>query len=316
MSPLKRFLRFNLVGALGIFVQLASLALFNRAIPARYLLTSTLAVEFTLLHNFIWHIHYTWPARSPHRTRAALQFLRFHLSNGLISLAGNLALMRLFVHSFHSPILIANALTIACCGLANFLLAHHWVFARARSSRPKANALMASAALVFLLVKAAWAQTTNLPNAPAPHPQDFGVDCAYANVFAGPAASLGSSTHLSGTAGITFGQYAARPLKLSASPQFELGIAGPLPNHPVDGLVSADYMFATKIPHRDLYPSLTVGYSRFFATGNAINFGAGFDIGEQRQTTLRVELRDYLLISQPQQHIIGLRIGLGKLIPD
>jgi putative flippase GtrA len=26
------------------------------------------------------------------------------------------------------PVLLANALTIACCGLANFLLAHHWVF--------------------------------------------------------------------------------------------------------------------------------------------------------------------------------------------
>ena len=129
MSPLTRFLRFNLVGIIGIAVQLITLALLSRALPAHYLLTSTLAVELTILHNFVWHLHYTWPAESRPRLRDALtRLLRFHLSNGLISLAGNLALTRLFVHSAHLPVVFANALTIACCGLANFLLAHHWVF--------------------------------------------------------------------------------------------------------------------------------------------------------------------------------------------
>ncbi len=128
MSPLTRFLRFNLVGLLGIVAQLTTLALLNRAIPARYLLTSTLAVELTLLHNFTWHIHYTWPQAKISRRSATISLLRFHLSNGLISLLGNLALMRAFVRSFHWPVLLANALAIASCGFANFLLAHRWVF--------------------------------------------------------------------------------------------------------------------------------------------------------------------------------------------
>ena len=125
---MKIFLRFNLVGILGIVTQLTTLTLLNRAIPTRYLLTSTLAVELTLLHNFAWHLRYTWPQTKITRRSATIALLRFHLSNGLISLLGNLALMRAFVRSFHSPILIANALTIACCGLANFFLAHNWVF--------------------------------------------------------------------------------------------------------------------------------------------------------------------------------------------
>lgn len=123
------FLRFNLVGLLGIAVQLATLALLNRAIPRHYLLTSTLAVELTLLHNFAWHFLFTWPTAARRACDALKQLLRFHLSNGLVSLFGNLLLMHLFVHQTHAPILIANALTIACCGLANFLLAHHFVFA-------------------------------------------------------------------------------------------------------------------------------------------------------------------------------------------
>jgi putative flippase GtrA len=128
MSPLTRFLRFNLVGIVGIAVQLTTLALLNHALPRHYLITSTFAVELTLLHNFAWHIRFTWPATSRRTREAPAQLLRFHLSNGLISLLGNLLLMHLLVHETHTPILIANALTIACCGLANFLLAHHFVF--------------------------------------------------------------------------------------------------------------------------------------------------------------------------------------------
>jgi putative flippase GtrA len=128
MNTLTRFLRFNLVGLLGVTVQLGTLTLLNRAFPRHYLLSSTLAVELTLLHNFAWHLHYTWPQAEITRRSATSALLRFHLSNGLISLLGNLALMRLFVRAAHFPILLANALTIACCGLANFFLAHHCVF--------------------------------------------------------------------------------------------------------------------------------------------------------------------------------------------
>lgn len=134
MHPVTRFFRFNLVGLLGVLVQLTTLALLNRAIPAHYLLASTVAVEFTLFHNFAWHLHYTWPEARP---SAALQkVLRFQLSNDLTSLLGNLALMHLFVHSLHAPVILSNALSIACCGFVNFLLAHHWAFA-VSSTTPK-----------------------------------------------------------------------------------------------------------------------------------------------------------------------------------
>ena len=130
MSPLARFLRFNLVGLFGIVTQLTTLTVLNHALPAHYLLTSTFAVELTLLHNFTWHIHYTWPQTKITRHAATRALLRFHLSNGLVSHVGNLSLMRLFVRTAHMPVLLANIFAIACCGLANFLIAHHWVFSR------------------------------------------------------------------------------------------------------------------------------------------------------------------------------------------
>ena len=133
---MKTFLRFNIVGALGIAVQLTTLAILNHLTPHHYLLTSTLAVELAILHNFAWHQHYTWPQTHITRNSAMHALLRFHLANGLISLGGNLVLMRLFVHSAHIPILLANTLTIAASGLANFLLAHHWVFPTKQVSLP------------------------------------------------------------------------------------------------------------------------------------------------------------------------------------
>ena len=127
MNPLRRFLRFNIVGGLGIAVQLSALALFNRVFRGHHLLlASTAAVELAVLHNFCWHLRYTWPDRAD--TRLVAMLLRFHGSNGAVSLTGNFVLMPVFIHSTHLPVLIANLLSIVCCGLANFLLAHLWAF--------------------------------------------------------------------------------------------------------------------------------------------------------------------------------------------
>ena len=129
MNTLIRWAKFNLVGAMGMAVQLSALALFNRVSAGHYLCASGLAIELTLLHNFIWHVHYTWRDR-PAGTSTLRQFVRFHVSIGLASMLGNLVLMRLLVQEAHLPVLISNAVAIVCCSLANFRLGNNWVFAR------------------------------------------------------------------------------------------------------------------------------------------------------------------------------------------
>jgi len=308
-------------------VQLTSLALFNHWMSGHYLYASAAAIELTLLHNFIWHIHYTWRDRRDKSTWWR-QLIRFHLSNGLVSMAGNLILMRLLVHQAHLPVIASNVIAIACCSIANFCLSNAWAFAGTHKSdtlpvRRAAYVPPLALTLLFLLVAgaAAQGQTQALPENPAPHTQDLGTDCAYENIFVGTAVSAGGNTiRPSFTGGITFGQYFARTLGegLNASPQFELGVVGPLPGgYPLDGLASVNFMFANKIPHRGLYPSFTGGYTRMFATGNALNFGLGIDFGkDEARRLIRIELRDYYLFTGPRQHVIGLRIGFGKFIAD
>jgi putative flippase GtrA len=133
-----RWGKFNLVGAIGMVVQLAALALFNRWSRGHYLLASAAALEITLLHNFVWHLHYTWRDR---RCDSALpaQLVRFHLSNGLVSMVGNLALMRALVDGAHFPIIVSNGIAILCCSIVNFFLGNNWAFA-ARLQETKAEA--------------------------------------------------------------------------------------------------------------------------------------------------------------------------------
>jgi len=128
MNPFLRYWKFNLVGAMGMAVQLAALALFNRAFAGHYLYATAAAIELALVHNFVWHLHYTWRDR---RDRAALltQFIRFHLSNGLVSMLGNLLLMRILVHEAHIPLLVSNSIAILCCSIVNFCMGNHWAFA-------------------------------------------------------------------------------------------------------------------------------------------------------------------------------------------
>ena len=130
MKDFHRWLKFNGIGLIGAVVQLAALALFNRLLRGRYLIASSLALEVTLLHNFLWHLRYTWRDRRGH-TSVLTQCIRFHLSNGLVSLVGNLVLMRLFVQQLHLPVLAANLTVIVVCGFANFTLSHRWAFAEA-----------------------------------------------------------------------------------------------------------------------------------------------------------------------------------------
>jgi putative flippase GtrA len=129
MSPLARWLKFNLVGGIGILVQLSALVVFNRVAPGHYLVATAAAVELTLLHNFIWHLNLTWRDRRDGSTLLA-RLIRFHLSNGLISLFGNLVLTRIFKQEMHLSLLVSNAISIACCSLLNFVMGDRWAFAQ------------------------------------------------------------------------------------------------------------------------------------------------------------------------------------------
>jgi putative flippase GtrA len=138
MRALGRWGKFSLVGAMGTAVQLLGLAAFNRLMSGHYLYASAAAIELALLHNFVWHVRYTWRDRSDGFTRTG-QFARFHLSTGLVSMLGNLLLMRLFVEQVRLPLYVSNMAAIICCSMVNFCVGNSWVFP-AETPAPAAGA--------------------------------------------------------------------------------------------------------------------------------------------------------------------------------
>ena len=128
MRTLARWGKFNLVGVMGMGVQLAALAVLNRWLAPHYLLAAAAALELTLVHNFAWHVQLTWRDR---RGGPAMveKLVRFHLSNGLVSMVGNLVVLRVLVGGVGMPVLAANLIAIVCCSVVNFCLGDHWVFA-------------------------------------------------------------------------------------------------------------------------------------------------------------------------------------------
>jgi len=127
-----RWLKFNFVGLIGIGVQLLALALLKSGLHLNYLLATALAVETAVVHNFLWHERFTWADRVAKAQLA--QFIKFNLTNGAISLFGNLLLMRFFAGSLRVPYLASNLVTITCCSVFNFMVGDCFVFRRLNRS--------------------------------------------------------------------------------------------------------------------------------------------------------------------------------------
>ncbi|MCI0414641.1 GtrA family protein [bacterium] len=121
---MNRWFRFILVGALGLILQLSCIA-FLRSMGAHYLISTAIAVEAAVLHNFLWHHSWTWKDR---QGSFIIRMLSFHLTNGFISIVGNLLLMPVFVELARLPVLAANLSAITLCSILNFLAADRVVF--------------------------------------------------------------------------------------------------------------------------------------------------------------------------------------------
>jgi putative flippase GtrA len=121
-----RWLKFNAVGAGGIAVQLAVLTLLKSGLRLDYLAATALAVEATVLHNFLWHQRFTWADRTSGSSWA--RFAKFNLTTGLFSILGNVLVMKVLVGGAHLNYFVANILTIATCSIVNFLVSDRFVF--------------------------------------------------------------------------------------------------------------------------------------------------------------------------------------------
>jgi putative flippase GtrA len=128
-----RWLKYSAVGAMGAALQLALLALFARVLGMHYLLAAAFSVEAAILHNFLWHRRWTWDDRLCASEAAGAALARFHLTNGLVSISGNLLSACLLTGFWRIDPVVASMVSIAMGAVANFFLSDRIVFVPRRN---------------------------------------------------------------------------------------------------------------------------------------------------------------------------------------
>lgn len=136
LQTLQRWVKFNAVGALGLCLQLFAVSVLIKSFKIDPLIATVLAVETAILHNFIWHNLLTWKDRRCGKWRGSLlRLFAFNVTNGGVSIAGNLFFAWLIVERQWISLLGANLLAVAVCSLINFLLSDKIVFRIASGER-------------------------------------------------------------------------------------------------------------------------------------------------------------------------------------
>jgi putative flippase GtrA len=134
----QRVVPFVTVGVLGFVVQIAALHALVALARWPWLPATLLAVELAILHNFLWHERWTWidRTRAPEMSASSGRLgrlARFHIANGVVSIAGNTMLMAWLVGVLALAPVLANTVAVVATSLVNFLVADRWVFRTRRA---------------------------------------------------------------------------------------------------------------------------------------------------------------------------------------
>ena len=125
---LRRWLAFNAVGTMGVAVQLVTLVSLTEVLGLNYLVATPLAVETAILHNFVWHEHWTWRDRAPGIRGRWTRLAWFNLVTGALSISSNVVLTAAYVNTLGVHYAIANLMAIATCSLLTFVASDRFVF--------------------------------------------------------------------------------------------------------------------------------------------------------------------------------------------
>lgn len=121
-----RWIRFNLVGAMGFLLQTLALWLLVRGAGLTAGVAITIAVLAAVSHNFVWHERFTWP-NLPREQRFE-RWLAFHVSTGLVSLLANLGITMIVMTATGLSVVPSNIIAVAFASFANFWINDRLVF--------------------------------------------------------------------------------------------------------------------------------------------------------------------------------------------
>ena len=118
--------RFLLVGGSGVVVNSCALVALHQWAGVPLLVASPLAVELSIIHNFVWNDRWTFRNRARSRPQLA-RFARFNLVS-LIGLLITTSITVLLVEITGLQYLLSNLCGVALATLYNFSANVHWTW--------------------------------------------------------------------------------------------------------------------------------------------------------------------------------------------
>jgi dolichol-phosphate mannosyltransferase len=127
--PVARFSKFLVVGGLGVVVNTLLLALLYQLAHLPLLLASAIAVEASIIHNYLWNDRWTF-ARSSWALPRLVKFNMVSLA-GLIITTGVLWTLVTYIHMAY---LLANLVGIGIATVWNFAVNSRWTWGMSRGA--------------------------------------------------------------------------------------------------------------------------------------------------------------------------------------
>lgn len=126
--PVKRLVKFSLVGGSGTGVNMGLFFFLNETLSMPYQISSIIAIETSIITNFILNSWWTWQDRQASRRKEkGFRFLKYHLIVGFSALI-NYGILLLLVETTGLNKYLANLAGIMAAMGINFILNHKWTF--------------------------------------------------------------------------------------------------------------------------------------------------------------------------------------------
>jgi dolichol-phosphate mannosyltransferase len=121
-----RILKFSVVGVSGVLVNMGMLYILTEYFDILYFISSFLAIELSIISNFILNDIWTWGDRQ--KKKFLHRIIQYHISVGLTAIFANWLILLLLTEVFGVYYLISNLVGISVGMFSNYILNDVWTF--------------------------------------------------------------------------------------------------------------------------------------------------------------------------------------------
>lgn len=133
-SETKRFLKFCVVGLSGIGVNMFFLWIFTEHLKIFYLFASPIAIELSIINNFVLNDLWTWrDRRKNQRFVWVKRVLKYHISVTISAIFANIFLLWFFTEILNLYYLFSNLFGIGAGAFLNYFLNDRWTFKKEKT---------------------------------------------------------------------------------------------------------------------------------------------------------------------------------------